>query len=576
MNIPILIPVPQTLTLTGGSRPATEPETQLDTQIAHEQGYHLAISADGIRISARTEAGLFYGRQTLAQLVRQYGETLPCLVIEDWPALPVRGVMLDISRDRVPTMDTLRLWIDRLAALKINQLQLYIEHTFAYAAHPDIWREASPLTGAEIEELDALCRARFIDLVPCQNSFGHMERWLIHPQYADLGITDERRLSAMGDPRLPSTLNPLDERSIALVASLCDELLPHFSSDLLNLGADEPFELGKGKTVEAVNARGKGVVYLEYLLKLHALATQHSKTMQFWGDIIIHYPELIPQLPRDIIALDWGYEAQHDFDAHAAVYARAGIPFYLCPGTSTWMSYTGSTTNMLANVSRAVKAALKHGASGVLITDWGDNGHWQSAGISLAGFAAAAAMTWNATSADMTAESLAPLLDMHIYEGNLAAPALALGEIYQRFGAADINGNFLAYALQRRFSEIPNLLERFQIWGNGPQTDLSPANLRGALADIAALTAQIAQADINAPDGELLREEYLHAAALLAHAAKRLLLMQGASDLHADAMQRDWQAIEAAQIRLWHKRSREGGLKGSLARFAIAYEDYRT
>src|SRR6185369_4793545 len=94
--------------------------------------------------------------------------------------------MLDISRDKVPTMKTLYELVDLLASWKINQLQLYTEHTFAYRNHEDVWKKASPMTAEEIRDLDEYCAERFIDLVPNQNSFGHMERWFEHPEYLQL------------------------------------------------------------------------------------------------------------------------------------------------------------------------------------------------------------------------------------------------------------------------------------------------------------------------------------------------------------------------------------------------------
>ena len=82
----------------------------------------------------------------------------PSGAVRDHPDLPVRGVMLDISRDKVPTMDSLQALIDRLASLKVNQVQLYSEHTFAYRDHPEVHAAASPLDAEEIRQLDAFCR----------------------------------------------------------------------------------------------------------------------------------------------------------------------------------------------------------------------------------------------------------------------------------------------------------------------------------------------------------------------------------------------------------------------------------
>jgi hexosaminidase len=92
--------------------------------------------------------------------------------------------MLDISRSKVPTLATLRDLAGRLASWKINQLQLYMEHTFPYTGHEDVWRDASPISPDEILSLDAYCRERHIELVPNQNTLGHFERWLRHGRYS--------------------------------------------------------------------------------------------------------------------------------------------------------------------------------------------------------------------------------------------------------------------------------------------------------------------------------------------------------------------------------------------------------
>ena len=161
------------------------PNDQIGLAIRLHQalGYRLAIRSNGIEITASTPAGAFYGACTLRQILRQVDGAIPCLAITDWPDLAGRGIMLDISRDKVPTMETLYRLVDLMAEWKLNVLQLYTEHTFADLAHPIVWQDASPVTGEQIMELDGYCRAKFIELVPNQNSFGHMERWLKHDRY---------------------------------------------------------------------------------------------------------------------------------------------------------------------------------------------------------------------------------------------------------------------------------------------------------------------------------------------------------------------------------------------------------
>src|SRR5687768_3291609 len=161
-----LLPVPRKSSLRFDLRSPgrVDAEVQVRPGTVPPQGYRITLNDRGVSIVAGDEAGEFYARQTLVQLRRQFGEDVPCGEIEDWPDFPVRGVMLDISRDKVPTMATLFGLVDMLAELKINQLQLYTEHTFAYPSHREVWEHASPLTGDEVRTLDVYCRARFIEL----------------------------------------------------------------------------------------------------------------------------------------------------------------------------------------------------------------------------------------------------------------------------------------------------------------------------------------------------------------------------------------------------------------------------
>src|SRR5205814_5037841 len=164
------------------------------------------------------------------------------------------------------------------------------------------------------------------------------------------------------------TLNPLDERSIGLVRELYDELLPHFTSPLFNVGCDETFDLGLGKSKSECERRGKERVYLDFVLKIYEAVKRRGYTIQFWGDIILHKPELIPQLPKDIIALNWGYEANHPFEKETRAFADAGVPFFVCPGTSSWCSISGRTDNAIANLKSAAACGMANRAAGYLNT----------------------------------------------------------------------------------------------------------------------------------------------------------------------------------------------------------------
>ena len=120
----------------------------------HPEKYSIHINPDRIILSAGIEVGVFRGLQTIYQLFRITENHIQCGEIEDFPDLERRGFMLDVSRCKVPTMESLYQLIDLLASVHINELQLYIEHTFSFKDHQVIWNESSPFTSEEIQKID--------------------------------------------------------------------------------------------------------------------------------------------------------------------------------------------------------------------------------------------------------------------------------------------------------------------------------------------------------------------------------------------------------------------------------------
>jgi hypothetical protein len=415
--------------------------SQTNSAPDHPEGYGLTISKNGIEIIFREIPGLRAARATLKQLLREYGRRLPCVRIRDWPDFRRRGVMLDVSRGRVPKLETLLDFAGRLADFKINELQLYTEHTFAYRNYKSVWGGWGALTGKEMKRLDARCRELGIDLVPNQNSFGHLRYFLEHPLVRKLAEVSEPYEDASGEfVRRPSTLAPNHPGSIPFLRGLYDELLPNFSSGFFNVGCDETWDLGRGQSRKLCQAKGKGPVYLNFLNRVHKEVSRRGKQMMFWGDIILKYPKLIRRLPRDVIALNWGYEATHPFDHEAALFAKSGVPFYVCPGTSTWMTLIGKHDNALRNLRRAAEAGRKHGAIGYLITDWGDGGHPQPLAVSWLPFAAGAALAWSQKT--FKESSLVRVLSRDIFDDpsqRLAKAAFALGMAHRKLHFTEAN-----------------------------------------------------------------------------------------------------------------------------------------
>jgi hypothetical protein len=425
-------------------------------------GYRLRARSRGVEIDAADAAGARHAEHTLAQLVRLHGSSAPpAFEIEDWPDFPRRGVMLDVSRTRVPRTETLVALIELLAALKIDEVQLYTEHTFAYSGHEEVWRDASPLTPDEIRSLDARCAELGVDLVPNQQSLGHMHRWLSLDRYRPLAEVPEGVEHAFSLRREPFSLCPIDPACLEFLAGLYDELLPCFRSERFDVGLDEAFDLGRGRSREACEEQGKGRVYLEFLRAVHRLARDRGRRIQFWADGILQHEELLGEIPRDATALLWGYEADHPFERETAALARAGVSFYVCPGTSSWQSIAGRTANATANLAAAARHGKAAGASGYLVTDWGDRGHLQPSFASLPAFLLGAGFAWNASAASRADLDLPALLDAHAFHdssGALGAAAVDLGNAYLETGCPSTNGSALFFLLA--FAERPLPHER--------------------------------------------------------------------------------------------------------------------
>jgi hexosaminidase len=553
----------------------------------HPQGYELTITTEGIHAVASTPAGVFYAVCTLIQLlgIRDRGSgdgvqeagvgsnlQLPALRISDWPDFPNRGVMLDISRNRVPTMQTLLELVDLLAFWKINQLQLYTEHTFAYRNHPDVWADASPMTGEEILALDAYCRERFIELAPNQNSYGHMTRWLTHDRYRPLADAPDGCDTRWGHYDIPLSLCPVDPGSIELVRSIFDELLPHFSSRQFNIGGDETIDLGLVRSKEAVEQRGAGRVYLDFLLQIYREVKARGRTMQFWGDIIMEHPELATEVPRDAIALEWGYQPDHPFEQHGAIFAESGVPFYVCPGTGTWNTIAGRTAGAVGNLRNAAENGLKHGAVGYLITDWGDAGHWQPLPVSYLGFAYGAALSW-ACEANREMD-IAQAISVYAFKdltGALGRIAYDLGNAYQKTGVEVHNSTIMVRMLQATYEEFAANRNRYP--------GLNAGGLIAAEAEVDRVMARYGEVKSGRKDADLIRREYAWAADMLRHGSRRGVWMLGKQDGREDATLRAALAADADRLiaeyrELWHARSRPGGFKESVGRMEKMRRDY--
>lgn len=408
---------------------------------------------------------------------------------------PTRGLMFDVSRNRIYSPGTLKWMAGLLAALGYNRLELYFENVFAYPGHEAVWRGIDPYTPEALLDLGDYCAARGVRLVPNQNTLGHFERWFRLPAYRRFAeLPQGGALTPWGSvQKIPTGLCPTDPEAVAFVEGLLEALLPCFPhADVANLGGDEVFDLGQGRSA----GRDKARLYVDHLSRMADVARRHGKRPEFWADMLLRHPEALPLAAERLPDADWivwGYEAGDDLPGGVATLKAAGLRTLVAPGTSSWRSFCGRTANMRENLRRAASA----GAAGLLLVDWGDAGHWQPLAVSLPAIALAAGRTMDD-------------LDRLAGVPGLGAFLLRLGDTY-RIAKAEAGNSTLLF----RAYNLPR--------AKAPAFDREA--LRAALAELDALAAAGA-----ALGGSLLAREARHALGLQRLAVRRALGESGLAD----------------------------------------------
>jgi hypothetical protein len=340
--------------LLGGAAEHSDPE-----------GYILGVTPDQVVVAGYSPAGVLYGLQTLKQLVQGQasGAYIQGVWMADWPTMRWRAVSDDISRGPVPTVEYIKRQLRTEAAFKLNMHSFYMEQTFASSAHPLIGPEGGALSPAQIRELVAYAHRYHIELVPEQQTFGHLHNALKIEKYAELAEMP------YGD-----VLSPQQEGTYKLIADWYRELNDLFPGNFFHIGADETFELGEGQSREAAKARGVGAIYFEHLRRVREILNPYKRRLMFWGDIALRHPDLIGNIPRDMIVMNWTYGQSQSYDTRIKPFKDAGLEQFVCPGVQNWNQIFPNTEAAIVNIPNFVRDGQKAGVLGMMNTSWDDDG----------------------------------------------------------------------------------------------------------------------------------------------------------------------------------------------------------
>ena len=356
--------------------------------------YSIKVEEQLVTIMANDEVNIFYGIQTLKQLLINYNGAIPQMTIEDKADYQERGFYHDITRGKVPSLTTLFELVDKLAFYKINQLQLYVEYTHQFKNHIDLWGGSDALSNEDILKLDQYCYDNFIELVPSLSCFGHMYKALKSQRKQhlnELNVHGSEYAFSQRDRMWHYTLDAKNSEVIDFVTEIITEYSQLFRSDKFNICCDETFDLGTDKNSDSENT---GKLYVEYLNKIINHVFKLNKTPMLWGDVIINYPELIKEIPKNVIFLNWDY-SDDGKERPCEVFAQNNCNYYACPSVQGWNQFISNLQLATDNITNIAKIGFENNASGLLTTDWGDYCHINPLSSSLYGLVLGAAKGWN-------------------------------------------------------------------------------------------------------------------------------------------------------------------------------------
>ena len=350
------------------------------TPVMAAEGYVLIVEPEVLLIAAPSTAGLFYGIQSLKSLGS--AASVPCLRLRDWPDFSMRGISDDLARGQISTMDNFKAIIRFLAAHKMNTYMPYLEDLLACKSFPVIGEHRGRLTPEDFQELQAYAERHYVQIIPIFQTLGHMENILLHNEFIHLAEYPGA-----------ASLNVNSDSSYVFLKKYLDEAAPVFRAPYFHIGGDESYDVGRWASRDRVQKNGLGRVHLDHYQKILQLLTPHHKTAILYGDMLLRHPDILADLPKEVVVMDWNYDAKRTFPS-LRVWAKAGQPFIVSPGIHNWRRIFPEYQTACKNIERFTLQGRRAGARGMIVAQWNDFGALSLRELCYYGYAFAAECAW--------------------------------------------------------------------------------------------------------------------------------------------------------------------------------------
>ena len=353
------------------------------------EAYDLTVSQQGVKIHARTSAGIYYGVETLRQLVEGEGTTaaLPEVEIHDWPSLAYRGTMVDISHGPLPTEREIERQLDFLSRWKANQYYLYSEDSIELTGYP-LLALGARLTKDEVRRIVTYGRERHIDVIPNFDLYGHQHDLFRIEKYSELSDEPHGTEFDASNPKVS-----------ALLTDWVNQFADLFPSPFVSIGFDETFQIEAATHAQGASAAPAGL-FVKQLTAVASLFQQRGKAVMAYDDIMVKYPQVIPQLPKGLIAVAWYYTSEDPtYKRWLGPLEQLHIPHVVQPGVTSYDDIAPDFNTTFENIDTFLAAGRSSGAIGLVNSVWADDAQLLFR-MSLPGMAYGAAAPWQSVPMD--------------------------------------------------------------------------------------------------------------------------------------------------------------------------------
>ncbi|GHU97783.1 N-acetyl-beta-D-glucosaminidase [Clostridia bacterium] len=287
------------------------------------------------------------------------------------------GVMIDCSRNAVPNVKTLKLFIDNLAKMGYNRLELYTEDTYEIKNRPYFGYLRGRYSGTELKEIDAYASGRGIELTPCIQVLAHLNQIFRWPAFA--GLRDCNDILLVDEPE-----------TYKLIEDMFASVAENFTSRNINIGCDEAFMVGLGKFFDRFGYQNRFEIINRHIGRVLKIAEKYGFKCAMWSDMYFRLafggeyadtaksipPEVLERIPQNISLIYWDYYST-DNEHYRKMFAghkKIGNEIEFAGGAWKWQGFAPDNLYSINTAKAAVPAAREYGIKKIMVAAWGDNG----------------------------------------------------------------------------------------------------------------------------------------------------------------------------------------------------------